>query len=88
MERKFTGLDDGPELPQLAARERAARAIETNRLIGDDERINWLEKTKYLELGIGYNGVEVRFRDHGNLKLFSGRSLRGTIDEAIRVEEK
>lgn len=85
------GLDDGPELPSLAARERAAKAIEANRLIGDNERVNWLEKTKYLELGIGYDGfkyaVEVRYREHGNLKRYFGRSLRGAIDEAIRAEE-
>lgn len=92
MERKFTGLDDGPELPSQAARDRAYAKIDAERLIQDADRINWLEQTKYLELGIGYDGykyaVEVRFREHGNLKRFFGRSLRGAIDEAIRAEGK
>ncbi len=87
-----TGLDDGPPLPSPAALERAYKRIDAQRLIGDDERINWLEKTKYLEMGIGYDGfkyaVEVRYREHGNLKRFFGRSLRGAIDEAIRSEGK
>jgi hypothetical protein len=86
------GLDDGPELPSQAARDRASAKIDAQRLITDAERINWLEKTKYLEIGIGYHdhhpAMQIRFREHGNLKNFSGRSLRAAIDEAIRAEGK
>ena len=85
------GLDDGPPLPSPAALERARRAIEVNRLITDAERINWIEKTKYIQTGIRHDGkafaFEVRFHEHGNLKRFFGRSLRGAIDQAIRAEE-
>ena len=81
------GLDDGPPLPSEAARERAYAAIKTE--ITDAERLNWLERTKYLQLGIGYDGysyaAEVRFNKAG-LKRFFGRSLRAAIDAAIQVE--
>lgn len=91
MERKLTGLDDGPELPSQAVRDRAAAKIEAQRLITDAERINWIEKTKYIQTGIGHDGkgfaFEVRIHEHGNLKRFFGRSLRGAIDQAIRAEE-
>jgi len=86
------GLDDGPELPSQAIRDRAAAKIEAERLITDAERINWIEKIKYLETGIiiltGHPVIQVRFREHGNLKTFNGRSLRAAIDEAIRAEGK
>jgi|SRR5579872_2325109 len=82
------GLDDGPELPSQAVRDRTAARIEAERIITDAERINWMEKIKYLETGIiiltGCPVIQVRFRDHGNLKQFNGRSLRGAIDAAIK----
>jgi hypothetical protein len=85
------GLDDGPELPSQAARDRAYARIDAQRLITDEERLNFMERIKYLQLGIGYNGfnyaVEVRF-NNGGLKRFFGRSLRGAVDEAIKAEGK
>ena len=85
-----TGLDDGPALPSVAVRERVYADIESQRLITDEERLSFMERIKYLQLGIGYDGyrfaVEVRFNS-GGLKRFFGRSLRAALDEAIRSEE-
>lgn len=80
------GLDDGPELPPQAVRDRAAAKIMAAQPHTDAERINWLETKKYFQVGIGYDGFryacEVRLHDNG-LKRYFGRSLRAAIDTAI-----
>ncbi len=86
-----TGLDDGPPLPSQAARDRACANILASQPIADNDRLNWLEKRKYFEVGIGYDGssrkfaYEVRFKDR-ELKRYFGKSLREAIDNAIRSE--
>lgn len=56
----------------------------------DNERIDWLEKTKYFRVGINWNGAkfypEIQFNAKGKYKSFIGKDLRAAIDAAVDAD--